>query len=698
MGFDMVVSEAAESANRRAQHTDLLMDISTSMLNTSDEALFFNTALERTGQSLAASRTYLFLFDGTDWSNTYEWTAPGVEPQCHRLQHIALNELTENNMLRIILRGELYIVKNVDEIEDPQTHAELARQGIRSILAVPLFVEGTIRGMFGVDICDIQQEWPPETVNLVIAVGNLLSGAKAYFHLSSTLRKKEKQVQDVFDAFPYPIYIADMETYEILFYNSSIAELFRGNNYIGKKCYKIFQELDKPCPFCSNALLEPSGAPYIWHHHNNVSQRDYKIIDRALPWENRAAVRLSIALDITDSLRIQREEVLARESSIARGRFLANMSHELRTPLNGIIGMTHLALQVETPPKVLDYLQKIHASSTNLLGIINEVLDFSKIDAGRMELENSAFVLRETLLAVQTTLQPEVDRKGLALHINLDPNLPVMVNGDSLRLNQVLLNLVANAVKFTEQGEIVVSLHACEDDSPDQVAVKLLVTDTGIGMTETQVARLFQEFTQADSSTTRRYGGTGLGLTIARRLLEMMGGSIQAHSIPGKGTTFECFARFGRIQGADKLSPHAATEREPENLVDLSGLRVLLAEDNEINRLIACEVLEQHGCTVDTAEDGQKALEQLDRQTYQLVLMDIQMPCIDGLEAARRIRTKARYNTLPIIAMTAHAMVEDHKESLAAGMQAHVTKPFNPEDLCRAVALWGRRPFDFKAT
>lgn len=691
--LEMDMAEHEQPLTYSKQYAQLLMDISTNMLNSMDENVFFNTSLALIGHAMDVSRTYVFDYNGTLWSNTFEWTAPGIAPQIDRLQHVPMDGMDEDNgMLHHILRGDVYVINDVGEIVDDLTRQELSRQGIHSVLAVPLFFAGKVGGLFGFDVCGRDRHWSPQAINMVIAVGNLLSSAKFHFHLRRQLLKKQKQMQDVFDAFPYPIYIADMDTYEILFCNQATTELFNAKDFLGRKCYRSFQNLDEPCSFCTNALLEPSGTPYIWHHHNSVSQRDYKIIDRCVPWEGNPCTRLSIALDITDSLRIQREEVLARESSIARGRFLANMSHELRTPLNGILGMTHLAQQANKAPKIDSYLQKIHMSSKNLLSIINEVLDFSKIDSGRMELENRPFVLREVLLTVQTTLQPEVDRKGLAFSISLDPQLPVMVSGDSLRFNQILLNLVANAVKFTEHGSVTVSLLPFETHG-DEIRIKAIVSDTGIGMTDDQIAHLFEEFTQADSSTTRRYGGTGLGLAIARRLLEMMNGTITVRSIPGEGTTFEAVASFTCIRSAEKPLPQASRSPASSPSTDLSGLRVLLAEDNEINRLIACEVLEQHGCTVDTAEDGLEVLDKIRGTIYNLILMDIQMPNMDGLEATRRIRENARYNSLPILAMTAHAMTEDQQQSHDAGMQAHVTKPFNPEELCRAVAHWGRQRF-----
>jgi signal transduction histidine kinase/CheY-like chemotaxis protein len=518
----------------------------------------------------------------------------------------------------------------------------------------------------------------------------------------------------------------------------------------------------------------------------------------------------------------------AEEATKAKSEFLANMSHEIRTPMNAIMGMAHLALKTDLTAKQYDYLKKVDISAKSLLGIINDILDFSKIEAGKMDMESVDFQLEETLDNISTLVGIKTQEKGLELLFKTDPAVPMALVGDSLRLGQILINLSNNAVKFTDTGEIVVSTELIKKDGA-QVTLKFSVNDTGIGMTDEQAAKLFQPFAQADSSTTRKYGGTGLGLTISKRLAEMMGGEIWVESEAGKGSTFSFTANFGLgkekakkhhmpasemrgmkvlvvddnatsrdilqemlqsftfevtvtasgaegiteleraredkpfelvimdwkmpgmdgieasrriknhtdlskipaivlvtaygreevMQQADELglegfllkplSPSMlfdATmqafgeaepeisrlsqrkEQEAEAIQHIQGLRLLLVEDNEINQQVAREILEGAGLNVTLANNGQEAVNAVKESSYDAVLMDVQMPVMDGYTATREIRREERFKELPIIAMTAHAMAGDEDKSFQAGMNAHVTKPIDPDQLFTTLQKW----------
>jgi len=519
----------------------------------------------------------------------------------------------------------------------------------------------------------------------------------------------------------------------------------------------------------------------------------------------------------------------AEDATKAKSDFLANMSHEIRTPMNAIIGMAHLALKTDLTPKQYDYLKKVDISAKSLLGIINDILDFSKIEAGKLDMESVDFQLEDTLDNISTLVGIKTQEKGLELLFKTDPSVPTALVGDPLRLGQILINLSNNAVKFTDSGEIVISTESVKKGD-DQVTLKFSVQDTGIGMTAEQAARLFQPFMQADSSTTRKYGGTGLGLTISKRLAEMMGGEIWVESEPGQGSNFSFTANFGlrkekakkrfkpssdlrgmkvlvvddnatsrgifqemlesfsfevslaasgeegitELEAASKDKPFELVimdwqmpgmdgikaskrikshkglrktpaivmvtaygreevmqqagevglegflikpvnpsmlfdaimqafgeavpeisrvaqrqEKEAETLKYIRGAQLLLVEDNEINQQVAKEILEGAGLNITLASNGQEAVDAVKENNYDAVLMDVQMPVMDGYTATREIRNlKSEIRNVPIIAMTAHAMAGDEDKSLQAGMNGHVTKPIDPDQLFSTLQKW----------
>ena len=392
----------------------------------------------------------------------------------------------------------------------------------------------------------------------------------------------------------------------------------------------------------------------------------------------------------TEQLEETMQKALA--ASRAKSEFLANISHELRTPMNGVIGMIEILLEENPAPRQREYLETAHGCANTLLSLLNDILDLSKIEAGRMLLEKIPVDIAAVAGDCVRSLSGQAKAKEIDLKLELAPDLPSRVVGDPLRLRQVLYNLLSNAVKFTERGSVQLKVYLRKASVPGQATIAYEVIDTGVGIPADKLAAIFEEFTQVDGSISRKYGGTGLGLAITQRLVALHGGRLTVQSELGVGSCFRV-----ELPGVECAPHHQAgspvhdTGAAAPSLGGIPKLRVLLAEDNLVNQKVVTAVLRKRGYLVDVAANGREALTRLEGRPYDLVLMDVQMPELDGIEAARAIRSNDRWRNLPIVAMTAHAMTGDRERCLEAGMNDYLSKPVAPAHLIETVEAYGRR-------
>ncbi len=421
---------------------------------------------------------------------------------------------------------------------------------------------------------------------------------------------------------------------------------------------------------------------YILVAHHNISIR--KMAEDGL---QKSVIGLEEAKDA------------AEEANLAKSEFLANMSHEIRTPMNAIIGMTHLLDDTPLNADQQEHINIIRASADMLMALINDILDLSKIEAGKLDLEHLDFDLFEIIDGVVEMLSPRAREKGLDILKVFGPDVPNLLRGDSARLQQVVLNLLSNAIKFTQEGGVTLCIGVAEEEK-GKVLLRGTVTDTGIGISKSRMKRLFHPFSQADSSMSRRYGGTGLGLAICLRLVRLMDGEIDVNSREGEGTTFIFTAAFEK-RGQKDRAPSELQKENPEEKPLISGtsvpwaaLRILLVEDQPTNQKVALGMLKKLGCSADVASDGSQALAALEARSYDLVFMDVQMPGMNGFEATRIIRdpnSNVLDHEIPVIAMTAHAIKGDRQRCIAAGMDDYIAKPIHPEVLREKIFAHGLR-------
>lgn len=496
----------------------------------------------------------------------------------------------------------------------------------------------------------------------------------------------ENAVSGIFQSTPEGRFIQVNPAMARLYGYDSPAALVSSITDIGRQCYVRPEDRERFKSVLAatgravdlTAEVQRQDGTRIWVSENVRAVRDA---------HGRVRYYEGFILDITEQRRLadmERAKLAAEAENRAKSQFLADMSHQIRTPMNAVLGLTALLFHTELSARQRDHVGKIRASSQALMSIINDLVDLSNIEAGTLDLTRRPFAIDDVLTPLSDLFAGKAETRGISFSIMVNPATPDRLVGDPLRLSQILINLVGNAVKFTDRGKVEVSVQPVSGEPDDgRASLVFSVTDTGIGIPSERQAALFAPFTQGDRSTSRRYGGTGLGLSISRKLANLMGGKITLDSQTAAGSTFRLTLPLEQPAEEDSIRPDTA----PPIPAALGGRVVLLVEDNVINQEVATEILESAGATVQIAGDGQAAVAAVTARAdrglppFNAVLMDVQMPRLNGFEATRQIRADGRFDTLPIIAMTAHAMTGDRERCLAAGMDDYVAKPIEPDAL-----------------
>ncbi|MDL2280189.1 response regulator, partial [Desulfovibrio sp. OttesenSCG-928-G11] len=555
----------------------------------------------------------------------------------------------------------------------------------RAMSNVSLIIQG-VRAMRG----DLSARIPPCGGELGEVAENINAMAEDIGRANEESNRAVSALQSVMSNVDATIFVCDPRSSEVVYANKQLLDLLGEKDITGRKCHEAVQGRPEPCRVCprERLLSKEGGAHGISlqrEEHNARLGRDYLITDRLITWHDGRLLQMEVGTDITERNAL----AVAEATNLAQRDFLARMSHEIRTPMNGVLGMTRLAMQADPAPTQMAYLKKIQSSAALLLGIINDILDFSRIEAGKLAIETHRFSMGDMLENIRELILPRVSENEVDLIFNIDPSVPEWAVGDGLRLSQVLLNLLGNASKFTLEGFVALDVRARSLEN-GSLRLDCEVRDSGIGMSDEEVASLFRPFTQADASTSRKFGGTGLGLSISKALVELMGGAISVTSARGIGSTFSFHIELLPSEGEDD----AAEIARPWEKLRYEGCRFLLVEDNAVNQEIAVAILGELGAAVDVAEDGEQGLRAYLNKDYDLIFMDVRMPVMDGLEATRRIRSSVKRDagSVPIVAMTANAMQEDRQASREAGMNAHIAKPIDMDELQKVLYDTLKRP------
>lgn len=673
---------------------DILIKISSTYINIEldkVEATIHNS-LQELAEFVGADRAYIFDYDFNNetTSNTYEWCADGVKPEIEQLQNVSLDRLT--NFLRKHLKGEEFYVSDVNKLDNNCSGIKeiLEAQSLKSIISIPMRNGDELLGFIGFDSIKQAHSYTDKEKNLLEVFSQMLVNVIERKRHDGLLVRQEEKYRNIITNMNLGIIEVD-ENENILYANQSFCDISGYNQDEIKKlkATRFLHSSEDDLVLSEKNKLKGNGVSrgYELAVKNKQGEPRWWFVSDAPNYndKNEHVGSIGIHLDITDQKKLEKELeqaiIVAEEASKAKEVFLANMSHEIRTPLNVITGMIRELGKDDLTDKQRKYISHSETAVYHLLTIVNNILDMSKIEAGEFKLENKEFSISSVASDVMSILYSKAQEKGLELRIVESSDIKKSLIGDAGRLRQIFINLMGNSLKFTERGFVELKISAVSTTNDNQ---RLLfeINDSGIGMSEPFMKKLFDKFSQEEGAANRRFEGTGLGMSITRELVQLMDSDIVAKSQKGVGTqiSFEVDFPIG-----SQNSLVAKTDKASKNCFE--GTRVLLVEDNEMNRFIAIQSLNFVGCVVTEADNGMVAIEKLRAADFDIVLMDIQMPVMDGVEATKLIRSELS-KEVPIIALTANAFKHDIDLYLSVGMNDYLIKPYREDDLYSKIGMF----------
>jgi PAS domain S-box-containing protein len=686
---------------------NVLIDISSTYINIDLEEVDtrINASLEKIGEFVNADRAYIFSYDlgAFTCSCTHEWCATGISQEIDNTQNVPLEYVPQ--WFESHSKGESFMVEDVSLLKDmglDGLYEILEPQGIKSLIAIPMMLKDELLGFVGFDSVKKQHTYTQKEVELLFVFAQMLVNVQKRKQSEKRLFQQEEKFRNIISNMNLGLLEVDLEE-NVLHANQTFCTMagWELKELIGRKATDLLlDDFDKE-RLLSKSESRKTGISdsYELKYQRPNGEFRWWFVSGAPNYndKNELIGSIGIHLDITDQKRLEEELIRQREeaekSKRAKEIFFANMSHEIRTPMNAIVGMGEQLAKTSLSDQQLKYMNAIQNSADHLMVIIKDILDLSKLEAGKMTIESIGFRPKRVMEHAYGMMNDKAESKGLEFSVLCnDDRISEILIGDPIRISQIILNLLSNAIKFTEKGEVKLQCKLISENSEEQ-NVKFTVEDTGIGMEESFINSNFEKYVQEDSTITRKYGGTGLGLSITKELIQLMGGSMQIESQKGTGTKISVELKF--LKGNENDLPKDLPISIDHSL--LRGKKILIVDDNEFNRLVASTILEQNDIVTSSAVNGEDAVNAVKMDSYDLILMDVQMPIMDGIMATKIIREELGSN-IPIVALTAFAMKGDMEKYLSKGMNSFLAKPFQENELLHLISqLFAGKPIQEKS-